>query len=116
MDEQYNRGGAVGHHSSVSIDLNHNASAKILNPLAGISPEDLDYQVTEFARDKQLDDLLRLLKKGARVAQNPKQYSSIADLDKSELNALDDEVHHRWRQPKSLYFTVIMCSIGAAVQ
>ena len=30
--------------------------------------------------------------------------------------SIRNEVLHKWRQPKSLFFTIILCSIGAAVQ
>ena len=86
------------------------------NPLAGISDIKLDAQVEGFAIAKRMQDLVPLLKKGAQLAQNPQRYTDITDLYWEERKALEDEVPHRWRQPKSLYFTVILCSIGAAVQ
>lgn len=102
--------------SVISVNLNNNASAKIQNPLAGLSPAELNLQVEEFAKEKQLDDILPLLKKGASLAQNPKQYGDMAGLYDEEHKALNDEVQHRWRQPRRLYFTVVLCSVGAAVQ
>ena len=61
-------------------------------------------------------DIVPLMRKGALVAQDPPSFESIEELDHVERAALRDEVLHRWRQPKSLYFTVILCSVGAAVQ
>lgn len=61
-------------------------------------------------------DLVPLMRKGALVAQDPPAFESIEELDDVERNALRNEVLHKWRQPKSLYFTVILCSVGAAVQ
>ena len=63
-----------------------------------------------------MQDMLPLLKKGALVAQDPPAFEQIAELDEVERDALRNEVLHKWRQPWSLYFTVILCSIGAAVQ
>ena len=60
--------------------------------------------------------MVPLLKKGALVAQDPPAFESIAELDEVERDALRNEVLHKWRQPGALYFTVILCSIGAAVQ
>ena len=57
-----------------------------------------------------------LLQKGALVAQNPPAFEEVSELDDSERDALRNEVLHRWRQPRSLYITVILCSVGAAVQ
>lgn len=104
------------HSSVVSVNLNNNASAKIQNPLAGLSRKDLDAQVEDFAQKKNLTDLVPLLQKGARLAQNPGLYNDMVELDDSERKALDDEVHHQWRQPRPLYITVIICCVGAAVQ
>lgn len=63
-----------------------------------------------------MQDMVPLLKKGALVAQDPPAFESIPELDEVEREALRNEVLHKWRAPKSLYFTVILCSIGAAVQ
>ena len=60
--------------------------------------------------------MVPLLKKGALVAQDPPAFEQVDDLDDIERDALRNEVLHKWRQPRALYFTVILCSIGAAVQ
>ena len=62
---------------------------------------------------------LSLLQKGALVAQDPINYEDIQGeyaLDDAEVEDLRNEVIYKWRHPKSLYFTIILCSIGAAVQ
>jgi hypothetical protein len=61
-------------------------------------------------------DLAPLLRKGALVAQHPDNFESLEDLDATELEALRNEKTHKWRQPRALYLTVILCSVGAAVQ
>lgn len=70
----------------------------------------------EFANEYNLTDILPELKKGALVARDPAEFESVPDLTETETTALRDEVLHKWRQPKALYFTIILCSIGAAVQ
>lgn len=72
--------------------------------------------VDEFANEYNLTDILPELKKGALVARDPAEFESVPDLTETEATALRDEVLHKWRQPKALYFTIILCSIGAAVQ
>ena len=57
-----------------------------------------------------------LLQRGALVAQDPPSFEQVAELEEHEREALRNEVLHKWRQPPALYFTVILCSIGAAVQ
>lgn len=63
-----------------------------------------------------MDEHIPLLQKGALVAQDPPAFESIEELDDHERDALRNEVLHKWRQPVALYFTVILCSVGAAVQ
>lgn len=72
--------------------------------------------VESFAAENQLQDILPLLRKGALAAQSPESIEDIAELDAGEKDALRNEVLHRWRQPKILYFTIILNSIAAAIQ
>jgi hypothetical protein len=57
-----------------------------------------------------------LLKKGALVAQNPGDVDSIEELDDDDRRVLRDEYTHRWRHPRTLYLTIILNSIAAAIQ
>ena len=57
-----------------------------------------------------------LLQRGALVAQDPASFEQISELEEHERDALRNEVLHKWRQPFALYLTVILCSVGAAVQ
>lgn len=72
--------------------------------------------VEDFATEYQLTDILPLLKKGALVARDPEDFQSVPDMTSDEITAIRDEKDHKWRQPKALYFTIILCSVGAAVQ
>lgn len=72
--------------------------------------------VERFAREKQMEDILPLLKHGAIAAQNPLNFETQKGLTEEERDALRFEVTHKWRHPKALYFTITLCSIGAAVQ
>lgn len=72
--------------------------------------------VEEFAREKGLTDITDLLKKGALVAQNPARAQEIEGLTAREREVLEFEAAHRWKHPLRLYVTIIVCSIGAAVQ
>jgi len=61
-------------------------------------------------------DILVFLKKGALVAQDPPSFETIEELDESDKISLRREVTHKWSQPRVLYLTIALCSIGAAVQ
>ncbi|PLB52826.1 galactose-proton symport [Aspergillus steynii IBT 23096] len=98
------------------INLNQNTSAKIKNPLADLTTDEVLHDVEEFAHEHQLTDILDDLKKGALVARDPNNYESVPDMTEADITAIDNEVTHKWRQPVALYFTIILCSIGAAVQ
>ena len=82
----------------------------------GIPREALLQDVENYANENHMNDILPLLKKGALVAQSPHALEHIAELDEGERQVLRDEVTHRWRHPKMLYFTIILNSIAAAVQ
>ncbi|KAF3931898.1 hypothetical protein ABW20_dc0100007 [Dactylellina cionopaga] len=99
-----------------TINLNQNVEAKIKNPLAGLSREALFANVDRFAEENDLGDLQEDLRKGALIAQDPANYEQVAELDDEERQVLKDEAEHIYKQPWALYFSVIVCSIGAAVQ
>jgi hypothetical protein len=79
-------------------------SAKLKNPLSGFTREEMLADVELFAKEKDLEDIIPLLKKGALVAQNPKGFESIEELDDTEREWLRQEKSHRWNQPYMLYF------------
>ena len=89
---------------------------RIRNPLLGISREDLMADVELFATESGLTEMIDLLRKGALVAQNPHHIEHLPELTDVERDALRSEITHRWKQPRILYFTIILNSIAAAIQ
>lgn len=62
--------------------------------------------VSAFAQEKGLAEHTSLLQKGALVAQDPANYEDISGehaLDATEVDALRNEVLHKWRHPMALY-------------
>lgn len=92
------------------------ALCRIKNPLAHLSKGQVLGDAESFAREHQLDDIVGFIKKGALLARNPASAHVVPGITDEELAAVGNEASHKWRQPKSLYFTIILCSIGAAVQ
>ena len=88
----------------------------IKNPLAHVTHEELVADVDRFAKDNGMADLTPLFIRAAHVAKDPPAFESVEGLTEGEKEAIRNEVLHKWRQPKSLFFTIILCSIGAAVQ
>ncbi|KAF9635742.1 Sugar/inositol transporter [Lasiodiplodia theobromae] len=99
-----------------SLNLNKNLDAKVANPLADIPYDTLMRDVEQFAREKHLEDITDILKKGALVAQNPSRWQEVEGLTDEEQAYIQQEHDHKWKHPLALYFTIIVCSIGAAVQ
>ncbi|KAI6102837.1 hypothetical protein F5141DRAFT_1050511 [Pisolithus sp. B1] len=94
-----------------------NADAKLANPLRSIPYETLMNDVEVFAQERGLSHLLPVLKKGALVAQDADAYKRHDDMFTDEdRKFLEDEVNHRWRQTGTLYYTVVLSSLAAAVQ
>jgi hypothetical protein len=97
--------------------LTENLEGEIRNPLKGIPQHTLFANVEEFQRTKGLpSDILPLLQKGALVAQNPAAFESVNELDEDEKRVLREEATHRWKHPWSLYYTIGLSSIAAAIQ
>jgi len=106
----------VVEHALGDLDLNNNLSAKLKNPLAGISREVLLADVEAFAQEKELEHCLPQLKRGALLAQNPNGFEGLTDLTEDDKYHLRREITNKWAQPMTLYLTIALCSIGAAVQ
>lgn len=78
--------------------------------------------VQEYASDHGLLDILPLLRKGATAGQNPNaalnpvKNGSVSELDADDREILFVERTSRWKQPRALYYTIILNSIAAAIQ
>ncbi|KAL6851776.1 sugar transporter domain-containing protein [Trichoderma novae-zelandiae] len=108
---------SAGEQGKVLAALSDNLEGEIRNPLKGIPRETLFANVREFHRAKGLpSDILPILERGALVAQNPAGFESLNELEEEEKRALREEVTHRWKQPWSLYYTIGLSSIAAAIQ
>lgn len=89
---------------------------RVKSPLAHLSVNDIISDVQIFAENNDLSHITSLLTRGALVAKDPSFFDRVPGLTEVEIHALRNENLHRWRQPKALYLTVMLCSIGAAVQ
>ena len=93
-----------------------NINAVLANPLAGIPREQLMMDGENFARQYGLGHLAKEFSKGAVIAQDPLAFETLDFLSAEEKAALMREQTHRWDQPLTLYWLVVMCSVAAAVQ
>ncbi|KAK6332852.1 hypothetical protein TWF696_002873 [Orbilia brochopaga] len=106
----------VERESPDAVDINQNVEARIKNPLAGLSRDNLFAGVDRFADENSLEDIREDLRKGALIAQDPGNFEQLPELADDERRVLTDEAEHIYRQPMALYLSIIVCSIGAAVQ
>ena len=100
------------------------------NPLALLNRQEVLEEVEEFIVEKELTSFRRLFKTAALVAHHPHEFENFNDilrthhselqgvreLEEEELEALRNESTKRFKHPRSLYWTIVLCSIGAAVQ
>ncbi|OTA57853.1 hexose transporter [Hypoxylon sp. EC38] len=94
------------------------ASAKLENPLGGLTPEQLARRGEEFCAKHGLTDEadIRAFRLGAMIAGNLNKYDAIDGLTDREREVLDREITHKWSNPKMLYAVIVICSLCAAVQ
>ncbi|KAI0908125.1 hexose transporter [Ustulina deusta] len=88
----------------------------IENPLVDIPKARLLRNVEDFVAKYGLSDDVELFKKGALAAQSPQSFDTIPELNDYDRGLLKDEITYRWKHPKALYLTIMMNSIGAAIQ
>lgn len=95
-----------------------NLNAKLANPLAGYSHEELRKKGVQFALSRQIgdEDDVRAFELGAVLAQAPEKFASVPGLSPRELQILHDEFKNRWSQPWTMYLVIVLCSLSAAVQ
>ena len=98
--------------------MRRNASAKLANPLAGISHAQLEEMGATYARKHHIGDEedIRAFRKGAVLAQEPRRFAQVQGLTGMELDVLQKEFDNRWSQPKLMYMVIALCSTCAAVQ
>ncbi len=94
--------------------------ARVRNPLEGIPRDELMQNVADFAATRGLTEHLAILRKGALVAQNPNDIYLLEGTDEAltpeQVAILERESTNKWAMPARLFWTIAMCSIGAAVQ
>lgn len=111
-DASSKHSGSVQHFDT----LGNSTYAKLVNPLQGIPQDELMKNAAGFARTYGLEHLTAEFQKGALVAQDPGAFESLPQLTEEDKIVLRRETTHRWDQPVTLYYLVIMCSLAAAVQ
>ncbi|KAI1506519.1 sugar transporter-domain-containing protein [Biscogniauxia marginata] len=94
------------------------ASAKLENPLAGLTPDELATRGEEYCAKHGITDEadIRAFRLGAMIAGDYNRYDAISELTAEEKEVLDREITHKWSNPGMLYAVIVICSLCAAVQ
>ena len=85
-------------------------------PLRTLSQEAAYEDVEEFVARYGLLDRVSVFRNASALLQNGGDYERTPGLSTTEIEALEQESTKKWSQPKLLYFTIFVCSIGAIEQ
>lgn len=113
------RGPSEGHRGSLTAEqLRANINAKIANPLAGYSRQEMMERSVAYCKANQIggEEDIRAFRIGAILAQNPNRHAELEETTDEEKAILTREITHKWSQPKLLYMVIALCSTCAAVQ
>jgi hypothetical protein len=110
----------ASHRESVASGARQaSVTAKLRNPLVGLTEEQVLADVETWCAEKGLTEDLDSFRKGAliaRVGQRDDGYEYVGLLSEEEKGWLRHETEHRWSQPRMLYFLVVLCAGSAIVQ
>ncbi|KAJ4545633.1 hypothetical protein HRR78_006355 [Exophiala dermatitidis] len=72
--------------------------------------------VQTFTELYHLAHLSDIFQKASMILQGDLLIAEIPGITPAEIKALQDETTNKWKQPRMLYFTVLVCSMGAVEQ
>lgn len=81
-----------------------------------MTPDEVIADVDQFVQENGFHEQREHLVKGALIAKDPAEFESVPGITEEEIHVIRNEVLHKWHQPWRLYFTIFLCSVGAAVQ
>ncbi|KAH7079582.1 D-xylose-proton symporter [Paraphoma chrysanthemicola] len=96
--------------------LTANLEGEVRNPLVGIPKAQLLADVRAFAQENGLEAEEPLLVKGALFAQSPTLFEEIEELEEADRLAIREEFTNRFKLPRTLYLTIVLNSVAAAIQ
>lgn len=70
--------------------------------------------VERFCKERGLAEHMALFSRAALVARNPHQFAQIQELTPEEQDALEFERANKYKGSFWLWYSVIMCAVGAA--
>ena len=107
---------ALEEDADFGLESSQHTEGSETQPLRTLSDEASTEDVDDFATSHGLTQELQLFQKAALVLDHDVDGQRILGITSYELDALHRETTHKWRQPKMLYFTIFVCSLGAIEQ
>ncbi|KAJ7099577.1 hypothetical protein B0H15DRAFT_771505 [Mycena belliarum] len=86
------------------------------NPLQRGTKEKILADATEFCQTHGLAEHTDLFRRAALVARDAINFETVASLQEDELAALIYEREHKWHGPVTMWYSIILCAVGAATQ
>jgi hypothetical protein len=85
------------------------ASAKMANPLAGLSPERLAAMGEEYCQRHGItaEEDVRAFRLGAMIAGDMNKFDTVNGLTEREMDVLQRETTHKWSNPSMLYWVIV---------
>lgn len=117
-DAQFTEDADHTRHASVT-SAKQPVAAKLRNPLAGLTEEEVLRDVATWVEEKGLSEYRDEFQKGAliaRLGQREDGFEYVTQLSDEERSLLRHEITHRWDHPFMLYFMVVLCAGSAIVQ
>ena len=109
-----------GHHENVepllgtpALNADSNDEA---HPLNQFSPDAANEALGHFVEKHGLHQHLAIFQRAAALLQGDVPFDQVPGITTGELQALRNEIERKWAQPKMLYFTILICSLGAVLQ
>lgn len=96
--------------------VHHVEQADPQNTLVALSKDSVLAQVDDFVNAHGLQEYKDVFRKGALVAQRPYDFAAMAELDDDDKTSLAYELAHKWHLPWMMYYSVVVCALGAATQ
>ncbi|KAJ7224738.1 MFS transporter [Mycena haematopus] len=86
------------------------------NPLQRVSKAQAASDAEEFCRTHNLAEHAELFARAALVARDSTNFQGVPELLPEELAALEYERDHKWHGPFTMWYSIILCAVGAATQ
>jgi hypothetical protein len=109
----------IGEEPIVGSAKHNKITAMLKNPLAGMDEDAVLRDVDAFIDAHGLHHYRDEFRKGAflaRVQNKPNGYEGVSQITEKEREVIRHEANHRWSQPFTLYFLVVLCAGSAIVQ